>query len=530
MRSLFRFIAVASALSLLSFLLTYRQLQRNVTYVLPLFAPPRLPSKAIVNCTHATCFNASLCAREHRDRPLNRISVFVYHPTVHVYDSGQHINLETSNEQFELLSTIRASRYATDNPFEACVFVPSVDLLNGFDSYANLSLRILTALPWWNNGANHLIFSILPGRRHQFSGLAISASAAHFMPAYRPTFDISIPAFNPMRGVDYDAPVPHARHLLTILPTYSQADLPGLKLLLSSYRESSFCQNVSVLMFDRPDTDRPLSSYDDFRSAFLSTTPYKQAIRTTTPYIKALSESLFCAIIRISAVGQIAVFDAMSTGCIPIIADDRYVLPFSEVLDWSKFSVRVRATELHSIPSLLASFGADDVARFQRQLQFVFLRYFSSMSKIAMTTLDIINDRVFPYYSRSYAEWNNPDYRQRLFPIQPLIFYPTRSALGTGFTLLVRGHHHFSLLHELLIRLNSIPLLRRIVVVWTNRNIPAPNAALWPSLSVPLSLVHANDVNGRYFPFPLIETEAVLSLEDHNCAPSVEQIQLAFEL
>ncbi len=34
--------------------------------------------------------------------------------------------------------------------------------------------------------------------------------------------------------------------------------------------------------------------------------------------------------------------------------------------------------------------------------------YFSSMKAIGMTTLQIINDRIYPYAARIYEEWNNP--------------------------------------------------------------------------------------------------------------------------
>lgn len=34
--------------------------------------------------------------------------------------------------------------------------------------------------------------------------------------------------------------------------------------------------------------------------------------------------------------------------------------------------------------------------------------YFSSMKAIGMTTLHIINDRIYPYAARTYEQWNNP--------------------------------------------------------------------------------------------------------------------------
>lgn len=59
--------------------------------------------------------------------------------------------------------------------------------------------------------------------------------------------------------------------------------------------------------------------------------------------------------------------------------------------------------------------------RSRRELMFVFLEsafhpqarwfweaYFSSMKAIGLTTLQIINDRIYPYAARTYEQWNNP--------------------------------------------------------------------------------------------------------------------------
>ena len=47
-------------------------------------------------------------------------------------------------------------------------------------------------------------------------------------------------------------------------------------------------------------------------------------------------DSTFCLVIRGARIGQPALFDVMSAGCIPVIVADGYILPFSEVLDWKR--------------------------------------------------------------------------------------------------------------------------------------------------------------------------------------------------
>lgn len=60
----------------------------------------------------------------------------------------------------------------------------------------------------------------------------------------------------------------------------------------------------------------------------------------------------------------------------------------------------------------------------------------------------------------------------------------------------------------------------------------AISATLWPSLIVPLSVVRSayGSVNGRFFPYRQIITEAVFSIEEDTCLPSVELIERAFEV
>jgi hypothetical protein len=63
--------------------------------------------------------------------------------------------------------------------------------------------------------------------------------------------------------------------------------------------------------------------------------------------------------------------------------------------------------------------------------------------------------------------------------------------------------------------LNALPYLNRVIIVWNNVRVFAENIT-WPHLHVPLHVVSAgkNSLNNRFLPFDLIETEAILSLDD----------------
>ena len=46
--------------------------------------------------------------------------------------------------------------------------------------------------------------------------------------------------------------------------------------------------------------------------------------------------------------------ESLHFGCIPVIGIDSLVLPFSEVLDWKRFSVRIYETDLTKIWDILS--------------------------------------------------------------------------------------------------------------------------------------------------------------------------------
>lgn len=71
-------------------------------------------------------------------------------------------------------------------------------------------------------------------------------------------------------------------------------------------------------------------------------------------------------------------------------------------------SAQVREEELPKLMEVVGNYSVDRVHSMRRQIRFLYHSYFDSMAKITLTTLDVINSRVFPYAARSYHEWNEP--------------------------------------------------------------------------------------------------------------------------
>lgn len=75
-------------------------------------------------------------------------------------------------------------------------------------------------------------------------------------------------------------------------------------------------------------------------------------------------------------------------------------------------------------------------------------------------------------------------------------------------------HNRDALLSASLARLDKLPYLNSVVVVWNN--LDRPPTGPWPRLHVPINFVKAtkNSLNNRFLPYDLIQTEAVLSMDD----------------
>jgi len=68
----------------------------------------------------------------------------------------------------------------------------------------------------------------------------------------------------------------------------------------------------------------------------------------------------------------------------------------------------INEDDISRVIDILSQVSSARVAMMRRQIDFYWQTYFNSMSAITLTTLQIINDRVFPYASMKYEDWNEP--------------------------------------------------------------------------------------------------------------------------
>ncbi|NWR42458.1 EXTL3 protein, partial [Regulus satrapa] len=83
------------------------------------------------------------------------------------------------------------------------------------------------------------------------------------------------------------------------------------------------------------------------------------------------------------------------------------------------------------------------------------------------------------------------------------------------FTVVMLTYEREEVLMNSLERLNGLPYLNKVVVVWNSPKLPSEDL-LWPDIGVPIMVVRTekNSLNNRFLPWDQIDTEAILSIDD----------------
>uniref|UniRef100_A0A3B3ZMZ6 Uncharacterized protein n=1 Tax=Periophthalmus magnuspinnatus TaxID=409849 RepID=A0A3B3ZMZ6_9GOBI len=466
---------------------------------LPVSSP--IPERGDLSCRMHTCFDVYRCGYN----PKNRIKVYIYPLQRFVDEVGVPISSTgLSREYNDLLSAISDSDFYTDDVSRACLFIPSIDVLNQNSLRVRETAQALAVLPRWDKGMNHLLFNMLPGGPPDYNTAldvprdrALLAGGGFSTWTYRQGYDVSIPVYSPL-SADVELPErqpgPRRYFILssqTAIHREYRAELERLKeengealLLLDK------CSNLSQ------------------GAASVRKRCYKGQVYD---YPQILQESSFCVVLRGARLGQAALSDVLQAGCVPVILADSYILPFSEVLDWKRASVVIPEEKLSEMYTILKSIPHRQVEEMQRQARWFWEAYFSSMKAIGLTTLQIINDRIYPYAARSYEQWNNPPVVKWASVNSPL-FLPLIPPRAPGFTAVVLTYDRVESLFRVITEISKVPSLAKLLVVWNNQNKSPPEESLWPKIGVPLKVVRTKE-NSRprqYWPLMTTSSCAVL--------------------
>ncbi|MCL7051710.1 hypothetical protein MKW94_012524 [Papaver nudicaule] len=258
------------------------------------------------------------------------------------------------------------SPFTTQNPDEAHLFFLPFSVVNikRFILKPNPSIRwtwlqlfvedyikvVSDKYPFWNrsNGADHFmvschdrgpqISSAFP--RELFKNLIRVLCNANTSEGFHPKRDATLPEVN-LRYGELGHPQPGNR------PT---TDRP----ILAFFAGRAHGYGRSVLFKYWKDKDDEVQVY--------------QSLRKSLNYTNLMTQSKFCLCPSGYEVASPRIVEAIYAGCIPVILTDGYVLPFSDVLNWSQFSVQIPIRKIPDIKVILKNISTVEYLKMQNSV------------------------------------------------------------------------------------------------------------------------------------------------------------------
>lgn len=226
------------------------------------------------------------------------------------------------------------------------------------------------------------------------TGRAIIAGAGFDTWTFRYGFDISLPVYS-STAEKIDSSQPKEKNYLIIS---TQLNIPH------NYLED--LQNIAsssndLLLLDKCKTD-------SYRIDYSKRCEYTTGRMFNYPDI--LKEGMFCLVIRSARLTQAMIMDVLASQCIPIIIADSVVMPFNSHIDWNRMALFIPEENVKNLLKIIYSVSNERRGEMYWQLRWIYEKYFASIEKITLTTLEIINEKVFPLAARMYEDWNLPEH------------------------------------------------------------------------------------------------------------------------
>lgn len=417
---------------------------------------------------NSDCFDVYRCARAN-----GKLKVYIYPPAIYVTQTGKTI-AQFSMEFNSMLETVYSSDYYTPVPEDACIFIPSIDLLNSRNQDTKMVGRILAGLQFWNDGSNHLILNMAFSPEPLLTDQAILGSSDY--ENLRHGFDLPIPVLS---RIEFET-TPHNKPYLL---SYQTSIDPKLRKIIG--KESA------RLLILPPE----ISQYE-----------------------KLLGKATFCLItFPLNPITLLT--DCMSVGSIPVIVSGNPpVLPFNKVIDWMEISFQFRPASASTIVPTLLAVSPTYLKTMSLALTRAYSAHFSSPSKVMLTTLSILQQTIFSMSPNS-----------QVLPASPML---TLSPPSPGCTALILTYSRQESLFTVITRLSQVQSLVRVVVVWNHQTVPPPPVEDWPRISKPLKVIQtsANKLSNRFYPYSEIETECILALDDDISMLSSDELEFGYQV
>uniref|UniRef100_A0A8R1XM52 Exostosin GT47 domain-containing protein n=1 Tax=Onchocerca volvulus TaxID=6282 RepID=A0A8R1XM52_ONCVO len=449
------------------------------------------------NCTTDTCLNLLPCSLHN-----NQLTVFI-EPFIRVIDeNGENITPLPSREYFEIRSIIERSRYSVDAIEDACLVLPGFDTLNiyrfgesSFSKNFNAGARL--------SNYNVLIFAFVGSNLLDIN--AIIARTGSHRRTFRRGFDLSLPLWNPYAlSSSFSSSMEKFSYFIVVPINFASH---SVKILLKNLFNKNDC-----LILD---------------SCNVTDGNFLCDIHENPHNLDAVvKESQFTLIDDRVAGSELLLMSALRVGSIPVIISDSIVLPFDEVINWDLLSLTFSRSRLSSVLTCLRLLSSKRKQGMREQISFVYNHYFSSLEKIVLTTLNILERRIISNSFTTYDDWNC---NSSMNYLSPPFFLPFHAS-AEGFTGIILIHNKFDSLFVVIRLLAKVASLRSIVVVWNHPDEPPPMTE-WPHINRPIHVIRMdqNMLSNRFIMFSEITTDAVFSFDEDIVTMNVEEIEFGYQ-
>ena len=296
-------------------------------------------------CTLESCFDLERCRAHAADPTSAPLRLFIDTPP------------PRGAEMVRLPSCLRQcmSESLVENARTACLVVPTVNINCEWDVCDPATHQMLRSMPSWNTtGRNHVIWDYIDGPHIKYrTDDALFMKTSMRLVEYRPGFDIPFPLL----------PNGEAAH---VTPDELLAAASRRKLLASF---KGVCQGSS----NRPRLQKLHNGHD---LIMLCTNSGGTGAAAQWDYKTLMLTSVFSVAPAGNGLHSFRLAEAIFFGSIPVIVDDQIVLPFCQVLDWRRFSVRIHAEQIPQLPAILKAIPPAKIAEMQRRLAEVKNKYF----------------------------------------------------------------------------------------------------------------------------------------------------------
>ena len=335
----------------------------------------------LVKCTLQTCFNLKNCEDNFK---------------IYIYDQPKAILSDIFQKILNVLKSL-GNDYLTKDPKKACLYISSFDTIDR-DRLDIIYVKNLEKLIKNWNETNHLIFNLYSGTWPSYleeldfnASRAILAKASVSTNFYRENFDISFPLFSsnyiPEQIISYIPNYPNKtielnskKYLLTFK---GKRYLNGISSeIRSSIRQLNNGQDILILT-----TCKHGSRWQELKDDKCDS---ENDLYDKYDYDELFHNSTFCLVPRGRRLGTYRFLEALKIGCIPVILSNGWVLPFSEVLDWSKAVIWGDEQNVQMIPTIIRQISSQQIAEMKYYCIFFFNEYFSTIEKITKTTIEVI--------------------------------------------------------------------------------------------------------------------------------------------